>query len=236
MHRMAPVLKAAPATEGTAFLTSAEKVYQILLGKLTTGELAPGCRLPRRKLAEMLGVSQIPVLEAMKKLEQDGLVEYRPQWGCIVTIPTGEKVRDMYALREAIECQVVRILCVNASPARRDELRRLATELDELRYSDETARNISELHHLFHMRMAELTGHKTLSDTLRRANLFWLLWRGVKSRRSQSDMPDYWHRSLLDAVFGGDPLEAENAMREHIRDAFVPLMNEMGVSVEPPRS
>jgi DNA-binding GntR family transcriptional regulator len=214
------------------FLTSAEKVYNIILEKITSGELVPGSRLPRRKLAEMTGVSQIPVLEAMKRLEQDGLVEYRPHWGCTVTLPTVERIKDLYALREAIEAQVVRILCVNATTSQKEELRRLAEELDAIRYSDETAKNISEIHHHFHMKMAQFTGREILVATLRRANLFWLLWRGVKSRRSKADLPDYWHRRLLDAVFSGDTRIADEAMREHIRDAFVPLMTDMGVSID----
>lgn len=209
------------------FVTTAEKVYQILLRKITTGEFTPGKRLPRRKLAEITGVSQIPVLEAMKRLEQDGLVEYRPQWGSIVAIPTLQKVKDMYALREAIECQVVRILSKQITQSQSQELIKLARELDETPYSDETAQYISDVHYCFHMSMVEFTGHETLVTVLRRANLFWLLWRGVKSRRSKAETLNNWHRSLVDTILEGDLKKADTAMREHIRDAYVPLMEDM---------
>lgn len=210
------------------FVTTAEKVYQILLKKITTGEFAPGRKLPRRKLAEITGVSQIPVLEAMKRLEQDGLIEYRPQWGSIVTIPTLQKVKDMYVLREAIECQVVRILPQKITPSQSQELLRLARELDETPYSDETAQHISDVHYRFHMSMAEFTGNESLVAVLRRANLFWLLWSGVKSRRSKAETRKNWHRSLVDTILAGDIQIADKAMREHIRDASVPLMEDMG--------
>jgi DNA-binding GntR family transcriptional regulator len=224
-------LTTAPETDET-FITAAEKVYQILLKKITTGEFAPGTRLPRRKLAEMTGVSQIPVLEAMKKLEQDGLVEYKQRWGSIVAVPTLQRVKDMYALREAIECQVIRILTKKIADTQVEELKTLARELDETPYSDATAQYISDVHYKFHMRMADFTGHDTLVAVLRRANLFWLLWRGVISRRSKAETRKNWHGSLIDTILAKDLGKADRAMREHIRDAYIPLLNDMGDSAE----
>ncbi len=216
-----------PDEKDSVFVTAAEKAYQILLVKITNGELPPGKRLPRRKLAEMTGTSQIPVLEAMKRLEQDGLVEYMPQWGSIVTIPTLQKVKDMYALREAIECQVVRILTERITPSQARELINLARELDDVPYSEQTEQHISDVHYRFHMKMAECTGHKSLVTVLRRTTLFWLLWRGVRSRRSKSQMYENWHSGLVATILEGDIARSDAAMREHIRDAYLPLMNEM---------
>lgn len=209
-----------------SFMTAAERAYRVILEKLTAGELLPGTKLPRRKVAAMIGVSQIPVLEALKRLEQDGLVEYRARWGCVVTIPTVEKILDLYALREAIECQVARIHCQTGNLMHKAEMQSLARELDGIPYSSETENEITRLHHAFHMRLAELTGHRTLIDTLLRSNLLWLLWRGVRSRRTRASFP-HWHEQLVEAVFSGDLLRADQAMREHILDAKEPLIQEM---------
>ena len=67
-------------------------------------------QLSRRKMAEITNVSVIPVIEALKRPEEDGLVESKPKWGSYVTIPTVEKVNDSLEAREAIECQIARIL------------------------------------------------------------------------------------------------------------------------------
>jgi len=81
------------ATNSDPFLTSAERVYQTILRKIIQGEFPPGSDLPRGRLAELTGMSQIPVLEALKRLAQEGLVEYRPRCGCIVAVPTFLRIR-----------------------------------------------------------------------------------------------------------------------------------------------
>jgi len=218
-------------TDPGLFVTAAEKAYQEILKKIVSGEFPPGTRLVRRPLALMLGMSPIPVLEAMKRLEQDGLVEYRAQWGSIVAIPTAERVKDMFVLREAIECQVVRILAVGAAPAQAASLRELAAELDRVRYESEDALLVTDFHYKFHMALAEYAGYPSLVASLRRTNFFWLLCRAVQSRRKSAPLERYWHAKLVDAIFSGDVEAADRAIRDHIRDSFVPFMEDLGLPV-----
>lgn len=223
-----------PDAESDFFVTAAEKAYQAIIQKIITGELTPGTRLVRRPLAAMLGVSPIPVLEAMKRLEQDGLVEYRAQWGSIVTIPTVERVKDMFVLREAIECQVARILSVGVSAAQAARLREVAEELDRVRNDNEDASHAADYHYKFHMTMAEIAGFPSLVAGLRRANFFWLLCRAVQSRQKHFALPPDWHRRLVETILAGDPEAADKAMRNHIRDSFIPFMQDLGIEAVPP--
>ncbi|MFA6505016.1 MAG: GntR family transcriptional regulator [Treponemataceae bacterium] len=213
------------------FVTSAEKTYQAILQKIITGDFAPGKRLVRRSLAEALGVSSIPVLEALKRLEQDGLVEYRARWGCIVAIPTIEKVKDMFVMREAIECQVSRVLAISATETQKKTLRELAVELDRVRYESADALLVTDFHYRLHMTMAEYAGFASLSAALRRLNFFWLLCKAVQHRRKKSELQRNWHTTLIETILNEGPEAADRAMREHIRDSYVPFVEDLGVAV-----
>lgn len=206
------------------FQTAAEKAYDSISKKIIQGEYEPGMRLVRRKLAEELGMSPIPILEAMKRLEQDGLIEYRAHWGSIVTIPTVERVMDMFAFREALECQVARIIATKATKEQGEHLHDIAEELDKLRFEQADASKITELHIAFHMTMAKYTGFNSLISGLHKINFNWLLFKAVLSRRTQPALQRYWHVKLLDNILGQDPDDAERAMREHVYDSYKPFI------------
>ncbi|MFA6506259.1 MAG: GntR family transcriptional regulator [Treponemataceae bacterium] len=210
--------------ENDQTITAAERVYRILRKKIVLSEFVPGKRLARRKLAEMTGVSQIPVLEAMKRLEQEGLIEYKPRWGCVVATQTPDKVRDLYALREAIECQVVRILAVGISATRLKELADMASEIDRIRESGEAGDQAAEFHNLFHVTMAEYTGCPSLVEPLKRVNLFWLLYKSIGTARRKVTYTPGWHTKLVNSIRTGNPEIAEQTMREHVNGAYQTLM------------
>ena len=170
----------------------------------------------------------------MKRLEQDGLVEYRPQWGSVVTVPTAQKVKAMYVLREAIETQAVRILAITLTSEQADELYRMARILDDTPYNEDTQQLIYDTHYAFHMRLVELTEYDTLISSMRKASLFWLLWNNVKWRRGyKAEVKIDWHKRLIDVILKGDPREADEAMREHIQDVFVRMVKSYGESDAP---
>jgi DNA-binding GntR family transcriptional regulator len=78
--------------------------------------------------------------------------------------------------------------------------------------------------------MAEFAGYPSLVAGLRKTNFFWLLCRAAQARKSRPALQRDWHTRLLDLVLGGDPEAADRAMREHIRDSFVPFMEDLGLS------
>lgn len=203
-----------------SFKTAAEKAYDIISKGILNGELKPGDKLSRRKMADFTGVSVIPVIEALKRLEEDGLVESKPQWGSYVTVPTMENIKEMYVLREAIECQIARILCQKINQEQEEELRQIAHQLDNTEYTKDNAEYISEKHYEFHSKMAKFTGYKSLVTTLHRVNLFWMLCSAVSTRRRKSPLPEDWHMRLVDVIAFGDADKAESMMRIHVYDSL----------------
>ena len=208
---------------GAGFQTASDVAYRIISQKILNGEFPPGMKLSRRKMADATGVSVIPVIEALKRLEDDRLVESKPQWGSFVTVPTLDKIRQSYQLREAIECQSARYLSEHMTAEQEAVLWALATELDTVPYNENTVQNTSDTHLNFHTRLTEFTGNSLLVDTLRKINLFWILCKGTGSRAPGCQYPRYWHRLLVDKIKEGDPQTAEDAMRIHVNDSLLAI-------------
>lgn len=208
----------------TNFQTAPEVAYNIILHKIMDGEYPPGTRLSRRKMAQVTNVSVIPVIEALKRLEEYGLVESKPQWGSFVTVPTRENIIHTYQLREAVECQVARITSQQITKEQADHLMVVATELDTVPY-DGTSIDESRNNHLkFHRGLACATGNDLLVKTLDKANLFWILCQALGAKASKMQYPRYWHRKLMEDILSGDPEQAEKSMREHVMDSLYPIL------------
>lgn len=83
--------------------TLAEKAYDHIRVKLARGEFSPGKRLVNRSLAEEIGVSVIPVREALHRLSTEGLVEHVPGSGTFVRKTDPQEIDNLYVLRDALE-------------------------------------------------------------------------------------------------------------------------------------
>ncbi|PHS12933.1 MAG: GntR family transcriptional regulator [Blastopirellula sp.] len=81
----------------------AEKSYRAIHDMLARGELEPGERLVNRTLAERIGVSVIPVREALHRLATEGLIEHTPGAGATVREPNRQDLEELYILRDANE-------------------------------------------------------------------------------------------------------------------------------------
>src|SRR4026207_576248 len=113
-------------------LSLATEAYNIVRQRILRGELVLGPVISRRKLAGELGMSFIPVSEALQRLEVEGLLESRPRAGTRVRIPTREDVCGPVVGRAALESQAAMLLARVATAAEREDLQRLATRVDAL--------------------------------------------------------------------------------------------------------
>lgn len=221
------------STNGShSFKSATDVAYDRIRDSILAGDLLPGTKLSLRKMSQHSGVSVISVLPALARLERDGLVESMPQWGARVTVVNEEKARHQLALREAIETQAVRQLAGKLTSVQRLELTGMAQALDAQLYrvgdGKEQARML-ELHHHFHLRIAEFTGNPEFVDALRRVSLFRLLQGVVERNRQRRDLPADWHMRLVDAIANGPEQHADEVMRIHVRSSLA----SMGTAVTP---
>jgi DNA-binding GntR family transcriptional regulator len=132
------------------------EAYVIVRERILRGELAIGQVISRRKLAVELGMSFLPVSEALLRLEHEGLLESRPRAGTRVRVPTREDVMGHYVVREALEVQAAILFAAVATPEKRSELLKLAARVDALSIQSDGNRFVYlSVHEKLHRRIAE---------------------------------------------------------------------------------
>lgn len=199
-------------------VTLTQRVYNTLRGEIVAGNLRPGLRLVRRELSKRLGVSPMPVTEALLRLESEGLVESRPLHGCRVPILTADSLRNDEVLREAIESQAARLCAENVNDevlARLMSKAKLADRM--LSQGDPNSKLGMQTHLEFHAEIARCTGFPCLDKELQRLwfrRLMRLSW--IKATRYRQPPAD-WHQQIVHAIAQGDPEIADAKMREHVR-------------------
>ncbi|MGH9765735.1 MAG: GntR family transcriptional regulator, partial [Blastocatellia bacterium] len=145
----------------------AGEAYLILRERILRGELQIGKVISRRKLANELGMSLLPVSEALMRLEFEGLLESRPRAGTRVRIPTADDVKGHYVVREALEVEAAKLFSEKASAQERAELQKLAIRVDGLATQVDGDRFIYlSLHEKLHRRIAECARCQPLCDAI----------------------------------------------------------------------
>jgi DNA-binding GntR family transcriptional regulator len=199
--------------DATGTTSLAAEAYHIVRQRILRGELVLGQVISRRKLAAELGMSFLPVSEALLRLEVEGLLESRPRAGTRVRIPTRDDVRGHFIVREALEVQAAKLFTRFATVSERAELRKLAARVDGLAAkADRTLYTV--LHHRLHRRIAECSRCAVLSDAIEKTHALASIWFGLLRRPSPGDAP-HRHEELIEALSNGSAEVAAEAMQEH---------------------
>lgn len=219
--------------------TLSDSAYQAIRDRILRGAFPIGSGLSRRKLAAMLGMSQLPVAEALQRLESDGLVETKARAGTRVRIPTPEDIRDSYILREALETQAARLFVENATREQRRELRRMAAHTDVLfnrcvggATDPEFLFEVHAYHLEFHMHVAGCSGSKALTRAFEKNQVLIFNWLFDVAVHHQK-RPPRSHRDLSEVLCGADPEAADRAMRSHIRYGLDEIIGAIVTGAEP---
>jgi DNA-binding GntR family transcriptional regulator len=204
----------------------------ILLGLrsgILNGEIPPGTRLLEIPLATELGVSRGPVREALRQLEQEGLVEFFPHRGAIVVGVADSEIETIYAIRALLEERAFAKACRTIDDAELDGLAATVEKMIDASYAGDVAA-VTEHDMRFHGRIVELSGF----SYLRR---LWTSIDGVVRLRAASQArrpeladagsarewltePSIEHRELVDALRTRRPAAAAKAARAHVTRAL----------------
>ena len=195
---------------------AAPQLYELLRQKIIALELAPGTVLSRAELAVEFDVSQTPVREALLKLAEEKLVDVFPQASTRVSLIDVSFARETHFLRRSIELELVRELALSHEPGLIEELARLLSKQKTLRDSKNFA-EFTETDMAFHRTLYRAADKEPLwylvrsrsghLDRLRRLHLPVV----GKQERIISD-----HQRILDAISQRDPVEAQEALRDHL--------------------
>lgn len=187
------------------------KVCNIIREAILKGELKPGQRLKQSDLADAMGVSRMPIREALQKLEAEGLIKLEPHKGAVVkSIEVGD-IEEIYALRTELEKMAVYQSVEHLTDEDHQQLITLVEHMEASEDVDDFIRHNIEFHRLLMKR----------SSWERLNSFISTLWNGLPQQtphilKGQKDTSNVEHRSILNAVLNRDKETAANLVSNHI--------------------
>lgn len=216
------------AFEMTSSPISSDAIYLAMRSRIVSGEWGPGFRLVQRRLAQEFGSSSIPVLESIRRLESDHLVVSHPNAGAQVRTWTERDVEGVFAAREALEGATCRRFAEQASLAERERVAGLSRRFDDCVKEEELEESIQadvQLHLYIMNRSLSPDATDALAALAHNAYLLSLTIRSVtlpgssQQAEERSSGPVGAHEALIAAFKQRDAEAAEQAIKEHVRQA-----------------
>jgi DNA-binding GntR family transcriptional regulator len=203
-------------------LTLSERAYYEIKNMIARRELLPGTPLVLQTLANKLGVSRMPILEAIRRLERDGLVTVMPQWGATVKKWSGEEILDAYCIRRGLEGEAARHFVKRATSKDKERLQELSDLFDKYAASDPLQCDEADLE--FHLHIVRSTRLARLYELIENSKIETTLIFGLSlticnqlDDAIQKNLASIGnHRPIVKALLGQDPEEAVRAVWEHI--------------------
>lgn len=203
-------------------ITAEEEAYNFLLEAICTGRYRKGERLIAEDIASEIGMSRMPVREAFRRLDAQGLVTLRPNRGAVVSGLDIEQMQEVFEMRSALEGLAVRVAVPNIGERQLAALERLLDEMDE--YRNDSAGWVS-LHRTFHEYLCSLSKRPRLMKHI--SALYALIEAPMRLWLQQLEKPvsaRQEHAAILDAIRAGDAAQAEAVVREHIESTVPELI------------
>lgn len=219
--------------------TAQEAVLDEVRRFIATGQLAPGQKIVQDALAVKLGVSRVPLREALKILEGEGQVSYVAHRGYFVTELSLSDLLEVYRIREMLETEAVVIGIPKMT----------AEDLDRLEEAERDVQDASNIADVIAMTAANRRLHFAILEACALPRLVWLirlLWDATEVYRSvyyneagNRRLVEAEHRALVVAARAGDVPAALMVLtqhREHAITALRPVLQQVGDGTPEPFS
>jgi DNA-binding GntR family transcriptional regulator len=210
--------------------TAVELVVEDLRSRILSGVFAPGSPLRQEALAKELGVSRIPLREAMRLLSSEGLVDVLPHKGAYVSMLSKDEVREFFDLRLRLEPWLFRDAAMKISNEKLDLAKRIVERMDTAGAENWGALNW-ELHELLYAaaeRPAALNIVRGLHERSERYLRFQVVNAPIRQQAHRE------HLALIELCRHRQAEKAQLALKHHIADAAEQILAIVGrLLVEP---
>ena len=204
----------------------ADQVYDRLENDIIQGVYPKGEILTELKLVEQLGVSRTPIREALRRLEQERLIEDMGKGSRVLGI-TEDDLLDIMTIRERVEGVAAYYAALNMTPEAKKEFTHLV-DLQEFYFEKKDAERLRQVDDQFHDMICILSRRTVIMDTL--------IPLHRKTRRYRRIAMDDWNRAtrttgehyeIYQAIVSGNAELAEELTTKHIMNAKKHMMEEM---------
>ncbi|MBG9653978.1 GntR family transcriptional regulator [Cytobacillus firmus] len=187
------------------------KVCNVIREAIIRGDFKPGERLKQSDLAEKMGVSRMPVREAFRKLESEGLIKLEPHKGAVVKSISIKDIEEIYALRSELEKMAV---YQSVDLLTDEDITQLSSLVAEMERADD-ADTFVQYNIDFHRLLVKRCNWERLNSFI------GTLWNGLPQQTphlltGQIETSNTEHRKILEAVVKKDKETAADLVSEHI--------------------
>jgi len=202
-----------------------DQTYEIVRKRILVGAIQPGTAVRQDVIATELGVSKIPLREALGRLEQDGLLKSFPNRGYIVRDLSTDEASEVFALRLKLEPGAVADACLRATPQDHALAEKALAALEaELARPD--GDHVS-FNRAFHMALIRPGGYITFQLMERLQILAERYVRVHLEPNGRDERASREHRQILDAWIRGDGRTVEALVANHIRGTLSDLKQQL---------
>lgn len=196
----------------------ADQVFEELERDILVGTYARDELLTEIKLSEKMGVSRTPIREALRRLDQEHIIEITPKGAKVIGI-TPDDIRDIYEIRLRIEGLAARWAAEKASDEAIAAMKEVL-DLQEFYTTKSAPEQLKNTDSRFHELLYAASGSNALLDTLAPLHRRIVKYRRASLSGQQRAEQSYdEHRAILQAVVNRDGNEAERLLRRHIENA-----------------
>jgi DNA-binding GntR family transcriptional regulator len=190
-------------------------VVDELRDRIVSGAMAAGTKIDQQALAEELGVSRMPVREALRRLSAEGFVELISHRGAVVAEFSHDEIIEIYEMRGVLQGLASRLALPHYTDEHVSELEKILARLDATKDMTEWI----DLHRVFHERIETPSGAQHVLTLIERltqqcAPYLQISVRFLHAEESAVEL----HHAILDAIVQRDAEGLEAAVRTHLRN------------------
>jgi len=202
--------------------TLSDRVFEVVREQILKGQLRNDEPIRQDALANELGISKIPLREALARLEQDGLLINHPNRGYFVQAMSREQVHEIYALRLSIEPQAAAYASQVATESDRQHASQAFTALDTAAHSN--LADVAVRNREFHIALVEPGGKLITTQLVERlavlAERYVIAHLAPAGRDARAHLE---HQTLFNAWLERDKRKVEKLLKEHIQGTLKDL-------------
>ncbi|MEE1053216.1 MAG: GntR family transcriptional regulator [Acutalibacteraceae bacterium] len=200
-------------------ISLADQVFEHLENDILSGKYSRGESLTESKLSAELGVSRTPIREALRRLEQEHLIEESPK-GMVVVGISEKDLEDIFMIRSALEGKAAALAAKNHTDEQLATIRE-ALEFQEFYLEKHDPDRIKSMDSLFHETIFKMSGSSTFYDVLVPLHKKILKYRRASvSNTSRAAASVAEHRAIYEAIAKRDSNLAEELIIEHLNNAY----------------
>lgn len=194
-----------------------QQAYEGIRRMLFYNEIVPGQKVSYRELAEKLNMSLTPVIQALKRLDHQGLVHHETNRGYYTEPMSVQEVEEIYELRELIEISLLPAIMDNINNATLKQLRQILSDslvIPKKDYLNQKLLNDRK----FHLAVASVSGRRTQLQMLEHLfDLLYLKYLGSLLFVASEKPIGYMHEDLISALENRDLKKSRQIMKTHFR-------------------